>query len=235
MTAENQVAVQGDSLNELTKWANSLAKSALVPKHFQGNPANCFIAIDFARHMRLPVLAVMRGTYVVHGSLGFSAEFTVARINASGKFDEPLTYEEEGSIAKGDYRVRCTAPIKGKVFKGPWVSLEMAKAEGWTKNAKYQTMPDVMLGNRAATFFGRRCAPETLFGVQTVEELEDMAASGQLAPRNVQHESAAAALNAELEPDTREVETDDYSDLTDEEADEQAARDAWARGEGGAA
>lgn len=235
MSNENAVTTAADATYaSLWRFGASLAKSELVPAHYQNKPANCFIAVDFAKHMGLPVLAVMRGTHVVKGKLGFAAEFVIARINSSGKFDEPLSYEEEGDIRKGDYRVRCTAPIKGKVFRGPWVSLEMAKAEGWTSNAKYQSMPEVMLGYRAATLFGRRCAPETLFGVQTVEEIEDMAAAGQL-PRDVDHESAADALNAELEakpdaePDApREVESDEPDE--DADADEQAARDAWAKG-----
>ncbi len=213
----------------LWRFGASLAKSELVPAHYQGKPANCFIAVDFAKHMGLPVLAVMRGTHVVKGKLGFAAEFVIARINSSGKFDEPLSYEEEGTIKAGDYRVRCSAPIKGKEFRGPWVSLEMAKAEGWTSNSKYQSMPEVMLGYRAATLFGRRCAPETLFGVQTVEEIEDMAAAGQL-PRDVEPESAADAINAELEAETQPEPVEVEAEITDAEADEQAARDEWAKG-----
>ena len=34
--------------------------------------------------------------------------------------------------------------------------MKMARQEGWTKNSKYQSMPELMLRNRAATFFGRQ-------------------------------------------------------------------------------
>ena len=53
--------------------------------------------------------------------------------------------------------------------------VEMAKDEGWySKNgSKWQTMEDLMLRYRAATFFGRLYTPDLLMGMQTKEELDD--------------------------------------------------------------
>ena len=52
--------------------------------------------------------------------------------------------------------------------------MRMARQEGWTKNSKYQSMPELMLRNRAATFFGRQYIPDLLLGVQTSEEVVDI-------------------------------------------------------------
>jgi hypothetical protein len=53
--------------------------------------------------------------------------------------------------------------------------MKMAQQEGWTrKNPKYQSMPELMLKNRAATFFGRQYIPDLLLGVQTSEEVVDI-------------------------------------------------------------
>ena len=52
--------------------------------------------------------------------------------------------------------------------------MKMARQEGWTKNSKYQSMPEYMLKNRAATFFGRQYIPDLLLGVQTSEEVVDI-------------------------------------------------------------
>ena len=52
--------------------------------------------------------------------------------------------------------------------------MKMARQEGWTKNSKYQSMPELMLRNRAATFFGRQYIPDLLLGVQTSEEVVDI-------------------------------------------------------------
>lgn len=63
----------------------------------------------------------------------------------------------------------------GERLESPAVSIEMAVKEGWyTKNgSKWQTMPDVMLRYRTASFFGKLYAPELLMGLQTTEEVHD--------------------------------------------------------------
>ena len=61
-----------------------------------------------------------------------------------------------------------------KIVKGTAVSMKIARLEGWTKNPKYTSMPELMLRNRAATFFGRQYIPDLLLGVQTSEEVVDI-------------------------------------------------------------
>ncbi|WP_232432012.1 recombinase RecT [Burkholderia ubonensis] len=61
-------------------------------------------------------------------------------------------------------------------LESPPVSIELAVKEGWyTKNgSKWQTMPEVMLRYRTASFFGKLYAPELLMGLTTVEEAADI-------------------------------------------------------------
>lgn len=63
----------------------------------------------------------------------------------------------------------------GERLESPIVSIQMAIDEGWlTKNgSKWQTIPELMLRYRCASFFGRLYAPELLMGLQTVEETQD--------------------------------------------------------------
>lgn len=73
----------------------------------------------------------------------------------------------------------CTAwaieKATGDKIEGPTVSMETAVAEGWfgKNGSKWQTMPEVMLRYRAASFFGKLYAPELLMGLQTAEEVRD--------------------------------------------------------------
>lgn len=62
------------------------------------------------------------------------------------------------------------------IVESPAVNMEMAVKEGWyQKNgSKWQTMPEVMLRYRTASFFGKLYAPELLMGLQTVEEMQDI-------------------------------------------------------------
>lgn len=61
------------------------------------------------------------------------------------------------------------------VLESPEVSIQMAIDEGWlTKNgSKWQTIPELMLRYRCASFFGRLYAPEILMGLHTTEEVQD--------------------------------------------------------------
>ncbi|MGS1115982.1 hypothetical protein [Castellaniella sp. UC4442_H9] len=70
----------------------------------------------------------------------------------------------------------CCKKFGVPIIESPAVSIEMAVKEGWyTKNgSKWQTMPDVMLRYRTASFFGKLYAPELLMGLQTVEEAQDI-------------------------------------------------------------
>lgn len=63
----------------------------------------------------------------------------------------------------------------GERLESPVVSIQMAIDEGWlTKNgSKWQTIPELMLRYRCASFFGRLYAPELLMGLQTAEEVND--------------------------------------------------------------
>jgi hypothetical protein len=52
----------------------------------------------------------------------------------------------------------------------------MAKKEGWfnRNGSKWQTMPELMLRYRAATFFSRLYCPEITMGMHSREEVEDI-------------------------------------------------------------
>lgn len=171
-----------------------LAKSDLIPSSFKGNVQNVMIALELAARIGASPLAVMQNLYVVHGKPSWSSQFAISAINTSKKF-EPLRYEmngkqgteERGCIAwtidKGvdlPEKVRTIAEAKDAgvfVYESPEVTMKMAKLEGWVdKNgSKWKTMPELMLRYRAATFFGRLYTPEIMMGMQTHEEVIDIA------------------------------------------------------------
>ena len=154
--------------------ANTLAESNLLPKQFQNNTANVFVALELADQLSTMIgsmssFSIMSNLYVVHGTVGFSSKFMIALANECGKFDVPLDWEIEG---KGDgLLVTCYSYRKGKKLQYS-VSYEMARREGWTKNPKYQSMPELMLRYRSASAFVRFFAPEVLMGMYSSEELE---------------------------------------------------------------
>ena len=164
----------GQAFEHIQRVAKMFASSDLIPTTFKGNIANCTIALEMAHRMGANPMAVMQNLYIVHGRPGWSAQFIIACLAQCGKFS-PLRFRV---IGEGDSKT-CTAWAKeidtGETLEGPPVSIAMAKAEGWfgKNGSKWQTMPDLMLRYRAATFFGRLYAPDLLMGMQTAEELSD--------------------------------------------------------------
>ena len=125
---------------------------------------------EMANRMNISPLVVMQNMNVIHGKPSWSAQFVIATITGCGRFED-FDYEEKGTKA-----IRCKAIRKkdGKEVFGAWVTMEMAQKEGWTRNSKWSTMPQLMLRYRAATFFGRQYVADLLLGIQTEDEIVDI-------------------------------------------------------------
>lgn len=165
------------------------AMSNFIPdsyKYRNGQPleqnvvlANCTIALEMATRMQANPLMVMQNLYIVHGQPAFSSKFLIACINASKRFS-PIRYEFKGEEGTDDYACRAIAyeanDTKHKEpLEGDWISMRMAKAEGWTskKGNKWLSMPTQMLRYRAAAFWQRAYCPEISMGLLTAEEAQD--------------------------------------------------------------
>ena len=172
-------------------------------KESRENPnalANAVVALNMAQRMGADPLMVMQNLYIVEGRPSWSSQWIIAAVNGCGRFS-PLRFDikvlgektvervdtvwENGNRSVVTKKVTivdkvCTAwaieKETGERLESPSVSIEMAVKEGWyTKNgSKWQTMDEVMLRYRTASFFGKLYAPELLMGLQSVEEAQDI-------------------------------------------------------------
>jgi hypothetical protein len=154
--------------------AAMFSKSDMVPKRYQGNLGNCIIALEMANRMGASPIMVMQNLDVILGKPSWSSTFLIASLNASGKFS-PLRYEEDSQNG-GRTRAWAYDKSNGERCNGAWVSMEMAKAEGWIDKpgSKWKTMPELMRRYRAGSFFTKQFAPEVSMGLQSTEEIQDI-------------------------------------------------------------
>lgn len=154
--------------------AMMLSKSDLVPKKYVNNPGNCLIALEIAGRIKASPLMVMQNLDVILGKPSWSSKFLIASLNSSGKFS-PLRYEEDEKDG-GRTRAWVYDKATNERIYGTWVSMNMAKAEGWIDKAgsKWKTMPELMKRYRAASFFVNQFAPEISMGFPTSEEVIDI-------------------------------------------------------------
>lgn len=155
--------------------AKALAESTIVPQTYQRNASNCLIAIEQAQRMHISPLMVMQNLYPIQGKPSWSSKFLIASINASGKFDMELQYDETKDKDGKPYSCVAWTMKNGRRVEGMEVNMQMAKDEGWLgKNgSKWKTMPQLMLRYRAASFFSSLNCPELTMGIYTKEEIED--------------------------------------------------------------
>jgi hypothetical protein len=193
---------KGGLLSDATKFefgqraANLFAASQLVPAHLRGKPQDCFIALHMAERMGEDPLMVMQNIVIVSGTAGWKTQFMIAKANAAGVFKGRINWRVEG---EGE-RLKVTA-FAHLLDTGDEVSasadMRMAKAEGWTKNAKYTSMPEHMLRWRSAAFLIRLYCPEVMMGMQTAEEVEDVRLA--VASNTAMDVTPSAALAARLD------------------------------------
>jgi len=204
------------SFESAQRIAASLADSALVPNQYRGQAGlpNCIVAIEIANRMGMSPFQVMQNLNVIHGRPSWSSQFIIGLIQGSGRF-EGFTYNETADSCQ------CVAVLKttGEQVSSPKITLDMAKKEGWTKNTKWQTMPQTMLRYRAASAFGRFHIPDLILGIQSVEENEVIDAEVAVVPEPA--ESKLDQVNEILAPKTEpqhvptppptvEMEADDF-------------------------
>ena len=202
--------------------------------------SNCVVALNMSQRMGADPLMVMQNLYIVEGRPSWSSQWIIAAINGCGRFSplrfdlkdlgpKEVEYETikwvdgQKSYSKNKTTVQnfeCTAWAiereTGARIDSPKVSIEMAVREGWygKNGSKWQTMPEVMLRYRTASFFGKIYAPELLMGIQSVEEAHDvidMNPDGSIA--SITTESLRGSVR-EVRPVVEVVQTEQSSVVT---------------------
>ena len=182
MTKENQITTTNNNGSFLTDpksfehtWrvATAFSKCQLVPTHFQNKPEDCIVALMMANQLNIDPYSALQNLQMISGKVGFSSAFAIALANDRGSFAAPITWDVEG---KGESLVVTAKAILKKTKEEVKVSISMAtaKKEGWTRNTKYQSMPEQMLRYRSATWLIRLHCPEVLLGMQASDEITDV-------------------------------------------------------------
>lgn len=213
-----------DAVDKLYKYSEILAGSTIIPAHYRGQTSDVFVAVQTAYRMNQDPMMVMQGTYIIKGKLSMYTSFAISLANSSGILQCGIRYKIEGD--RDDLKVTAFSNLKANGAEISYtISMREAKAEGWTSNAKYKTLPELMLRYRAATLLIRTHIPEVLNGMHTVEELRDVEASKGSTPHTnlkdiSNSEESTNTLSSYLDDDIhKEIKTinvEDNSDLSED-------------------
>lgn len=194
------VYLSEESFDLRQRHAKLLAASSFVPREFQGNNgvSNCFVAIGIALRMGMDPVYVCQSINVINGRPGWKSEFISGAIQSCGRFVD-FRYDETNDSCQ----VVCKRADSGEEVRGVKITMEMAKAENWTRNAKWRSMPQRMLRARAVSFFGRDYIPDILNGMGSVDEAEVIEADIKLDSSTAEDklEKVANLLAPKTEPE----------------------------------
>lgn len=198
-TSTSALVLDGDSLDKMMRLAEVMATGrATVPKHFNGNSADCLAVVMQSMQWKMNPFAVAQKTHLVNGVLGYEAQLVNAVITTCAPVLDRLHYEWYGawekvigkftikSGDKGEYRVPgwVLADEEGlgvkvwATFRGeaePRV-LELLLAQARTRNSTlWADDPRQQLAYLATKRWSRLYCPDVILGVYSPDELEESA------------------------------------------------------------
>lgn len=198
-TSTSALVLDGDSLDKMMRLAEVMALGrATLPKHFNGNSADCLAVVMQSMQWKMNPFAVAQKTHLVNGVLGYEAQLVNAVITTCAPVMDRLHYEWFGDWSKvigkftikngdkGEYRVpgwklgdeeglgvRVWATFRGE--DEPRV-LELLLAQARTRNSTlWADDPRQQLAYLATKRWSRLYCPDVILGVYSPDELEESA------------------------------------------------------------
>ena len=156
--------------SEAKAMALDLSKSEIIPKDYQGKPANCLIAIMMGAEVGLRPVQALQGTMVVNGRPAIWGDTAIGLVLASG-LQEYSKDEWDAKTGTASF----TTKRKGMPEITRTFSLEDAKVAGLLNKAgPWSGYKPRMCFNRARAFALRDAYADVLKGLAIYEEVRDI-------------------------------------------------------------
>ena len=181
-TQFGQRGVELKTFDDVWRFAVVVSKSGMAPKGVLTAEA-CFVAIQLGMEVGIPPMTAIQNTSVINNRPAIYGDIVLGLVYSTGSledFDE--WYEVAGkridrnpSAFSDDVAAVCFTKRAGKRPVTTAFSVADAKRAGlWGKEGPWTTSPSRMLRFRARSFTLRDSFPDTLKGIKTPEEVEDM-------------------------------------------------------------
>lgn len=184
-------------LNAISAFAQMMAQgTATVPKHLQGNSADCMAVAMQAAQWQMNPFAVAQKTHLINGVLGYEAQLVNAVISRSGALASRFEYEWYGPWEKVIGKFQIRKGDKGEYRVPGWTladeegigiiisarlhgedkprELDILLAQARVRNSTlWADDPRQQLAYLAVKRWSRLYCPDVILGVYTPDELED--------------------------------------------------------------
>jgi hypothetical protein len=160
------------SMDQLIMLAERVSKSTMIPRDYQGKPADCLVAMSLGLEVGLKPMQALQSICVINNRPGLWGTAARALVMATGQLQS--LFETEPAEVDKTGKARCEIVRKGyaEVFVGEF-SLENARKAGLTGKDNYQKYPGPMLTWRAFHGAARKAFPDVYKGLAAAEEMQD--------------------------------------------------------------
>jgi RecT family len=161
-----------ERMRSMFQFAEMMARGiSTVPKHLQGNPADCLAVTMQATQWGMNPFAVAQKTHVVSGALGYEAQLVNAVVQSSGAIEGRFHYEYKGAGDSLECRVGAVLLGETTIAWGMWLA---AKAVTTKNSPLWKVNPQQQLGYLQVKNWARLYAPGAILGVYSADELADI-------------------------------------------------------------
>lgn len=169
-TSARDLLLNDQTFDKIMRIAESMANGKhTVPKHLQGNLADCIAVTTQAFEWGMNPYTVAQKTHVVNGTLGYEAQLVMAVVQRSGAIKGHFHFEWQ----KDNGATLCRA---GAVLRGDteitWTEWHSSAAVKVKNSPLWQTNVPQQMGYVQGRNWARLYAPGAILGVYTVDELE---------------------------------------------------------------
>jgi len=165
--------VTGASLESRIHYADVLSHAGLVPRDYQGKPANVLYAVETGTMLGIHPIAAINGINIISGKPTVSPALMTALVRRAG---HKVRVKVTGTVAGGDIVATCEVIRHDDpefTYSASWDIARAKRAGLWGgKSGAWANYPEAMLKARAIGEVCREAAEDALCGIHyTPEEL----------------------------------------------------------------
>lgn len=177
MSSTQRNSLVPETLNEAMEFSKILSQSAMIPRDYQGKPANVLVAVQWGMELGLAPMQALQNIAVINGKPSVYGDALLAMVRA----DTRCRGVKERIEGKGDERVAvCTISrmhIDGEVeeIERSFSVNDAKQARLWGKQGPWSQYTERMMQHRARGNAIRDAFPDVIKGLITAEEAQDYA------------------------------------------------------------
>ena len=208
------------NLKEAQEFATTLSKSGLVPKEFQGKPANILVAVQWGYEIGLAPMQALQNIAVINGRPSLWGDSLLALVKQHKNFAGCREWME-GTIAFCEIKSTLN---NGEVEAtlAQFSEADAQKAGLLNKQGPWRQYPKRMMQLRARGFAIRDAFPDAIKGLITAEEAMDYPPEKDITPQDGVEQ---APKLSNVQSTTQLTEALEKASMSQEEAHQDAVND----------